>query len=169
MTQIGRHAIVIGASIGGLLAARALADHFAQVTIVERDEVVQAFKPRKGVPQGRHTHTLLAGGREVLEQLFPGLSEEAIARGAIRFDLTDEVLWFNHGVYLQNAPSELLGLAISRPKLEGVIRRRLLQLANIRLREGCDAREPAFDRVQKRVTGLRVRPRAGSEGDRKSV
>jgi 2-polyprenyl-6-methoxyphenol hydroxylase-like FAD-dependent oxidoreductase len=37
-----KHAIVIGASMGGLLATRVLADHFEQVTLVERD----AFPPR---------------------------------------------------------------------------------------------------------------------------
>src|SRR5215470_14440423 len=31
------HALVVGGSIAGLLAARVLSDHFAQVTIVERD------------------------------------------------------------------------------------------------------------------------------------
>jgi phytoene dehydrogenase-like protein len=34
---MGRHAIVIGGSMAGLLAARVLADYFEQVTILERD------------------------------------------------------------------------------------------------------------------------------------
>ena len=97
MAHLGGHAIVIGASMGGLLAARALADHFDQVTIVERDALPQFCEPRKGVPQGRHTHGLLARGREVLEQLFPGLGQELVAEGAISGDVVDGVLWFNHG------------------------------------------------------------------------
>ena len=36
MKHIGQHAIVIGASMGGLLAARALSDFYAVVTVLER-------------------------------------------------------------------------------------------------------------------------------------
>ena len=71
MAQRGGHAIVIGASMGGLMAARAFAEHYGTVTIVERDELPASPQPRKGVPQGKHAHGLLAKGREVLEQLFP--------------------------------------------------------------------------------------------------
>ena len=105
MAHLGGHAVVIGASMGGLLAARALADHYDQVTIVERDALPEFDEPRKGVPQGRHTHGLLARGREVLEELFPGLSAELAAEGAVYGDVVDQVLWFNHGCYLRNAPS----------------------------------------------------------------
>jgi 2-polyprenyl-6-methoxyphenol hydroxylase-like FAD-dependent oxidoreductase len=159
-----KRAIVIGASMGGLLAARALADHFGEVTVVERDVLPDTYEPRKGVPQGRHTHGLLARGREVLEQWFPGFTEEMVAQGATTGDIVDKVLWFNHGFYLCNAPSKMLGLAISRPMLEGSVRRRLLQLPNVRLRERCDVLELAFDRSQGRVTGVRVQSREGSDG-----
>jgi 2-polyprenyl-6-methoxyphenol hydroxylase-like FAD-dependent oxidoreductase len=37
MAKIGNHAVVLGASMAGLLAARALADFFETVTVVERD------------------------------------------------------------------------------------------------------------------------------------
>ena len=157
-----KRAIVIGASMGGLLAARALADHYGEVTVVERDVLPDTYEPRKGVPQGRHTHGLLARGREVLEQLFPGFTEEMVAQGATTGDIVDKVLWFNHGFYLCNAPSKMLGLAISRPMLEGSVRRRVLQLPNVRLRERCDVLEPAFDRSQGRVSGVRVQSRGGS-------
>jgi 2-polyprenyl-6-methoxyphenol hydroxylase-like FAD-dependent oxidoreductase len=164
MAHLGRHAIVIGASMGGLLAARALADHYDEVTVLERDTLPQAHEPRKGVPQGRHAHGLLARGREVLDQLFPGFSEEMVAQGAVYGDVVDEVLWFNHGVYLLNSPSALLGLLISRPMLEDGVRRRLLQLANVRLLEHSDALEPVFDRTESRVTGLRVQLQRDSAG-----
>ena len=60
MAHVGKHAIVVGAGMGGLLAARALADHFDEVTVLERDALPDSPDPRKGVPQGRHTHGLLA-------------------------------------------------------------------------------------------------------------
>jgi len=143
MAYLGRHAIVIGASMGGPLAARALADHYEEVTVLERDELPEAHEPRKGVPQGRHAHGLLARGREVLDQLFPGLSEEMVAQGAVYGDLVDEVRWFNHGVYLLNVPSALVGLLVSRPMLEDGVRRRLLQLPNVRSPAGAQRRPGA--------------------------
>src|SRR5579862_4637059 len=83
---MGRHddrAIVIGAGMAGLLAARVLADRVANVTIIERDELPEGAASRKGVPQGRHAHALLTSGRRVLEDLFPGLVDELLAGGAM--------------------------------------------------------------------------------------
>ena len=60
MTHIGEHAVVLGASMGGLLAARVLADHCRSVTVVERDELATEPLNRRGVPQGRQPHALLA-------------------------------------------------------------------------------------------------------------
>ena len=168
MAHLGGHAIVIGASMGGLLAARALADHYDNVTILERDALPEFYEPRKGVPQGRHTHGLLARGREVLEQLFPGLSQELVAEGAIYGDVVDGVLWFNHGYYLRNAPSKLVGLLLSRPMLEGGVRRRLLKLPNVRLRERCDVLEPVFEPQRDRITGVRLQAR-GAANDVETV
>src|SRR4029079_5039059 len=116
----------------------------------------------KGVPQGRHAHGLLARGREILEQWFPGFTEEMIAQGAVPGDLVDKALWFNHGVYLCNVPSELNALGISRPMLENEVRRRLLQLANVRVREQCNVLEPVSFGEPNRVTGIRVQDRDAS-------
>ena len=70
----GRHALVIGGSMAGLCAARALSERFDRVTLVERD-VFGGPDPRKGVPQGRHLHALLRRGLDELEGWFPGLNE----------------------------------------------------------------------------------------------
>src|SRR6185503_12631952 len=82
------HAIVIGASMGGLLAARALADRFARVTLIERDAIAPEPVQRKGVPQGEHAHGLLARGREIIEEFFPGISAELESRGALRGEVS---------------------------------------------------------------------------------
>jgi 2-polyprenyl-6-methoxyphenol hydroxylase-like FAD-dependent oxidoreductase len=156
MAHLEGHAIVVGASMGGLLAARALTDHYASVTVIERDEFPAECEPRKGVPQGRHVHGLLAKGREILERLFPGLTDELIARGALTGDMLENVLWFNHGVYLDQAPAGLTGLLLSRPLLEDGVRRRLAQFPNVRLLERCDVAEPVFDGASRRVSGVRV-------------
>ena len=76
------HAVVLGASMAGLMAARVLAEHFGAVTIVERDDLPTGPDDRRGVPQGRHLHVLLPRGSEILEQLFPGMLADLIESGS---------------------------------------------------------------------------------------
>ena len=152
-----KHAIVIGASIGGLLAARALADFYTTVTVLERDRFPTADIPRKGVPQGHHTHGLLARGAEVIEEFFPGYIKGIVTQsGGLLGDITDDVRWMGHNVSLASSKSELIGLAASRPVLEGHLRRRLLALPNVRAIERCSVRGLVADSGNKRVTGVRV-------------
>src|SRR5262245_26030306 len=90
---VGRHALVIGGGMAGLLAGRVLADHFEQVTIIERDRFPQEPTFRKGVPQSRHLHVLLRRGQIILEQLFPGLEAELAASGALLVDWGQDTYW----------------------------------------------------------------------------
>ncbi len=131
-TQRFEHAIVIGGSMAGLLAARVLADHFDRVTLVERDALDDAAAaPRKGVPQGRHAHGLLAQGQLILEQLFPGLVDDLVAAGATSVDLMADARWYQPGGYRARHVSQINGLSLSRPLLEAGIRRRVLALPNV--------------------------------------
>src|SRR5438309_3565268 len=82
MTAIGDQAVVLGASMGGLMAARVLSDAYERVTVVERDRLPEFSANRRGVPQGRHAHGLAARGAQILEELFPGLLDELVASGA---------------------------------------------------------------------------------------
>ena len=76
-------AIVIGGSISGLLAARILSDFYKKVIILERDDLSTDGPHRRGVPQGRHAHALLAGGLQVIENLFPAISDDLLSAGAV--------------------------------------------------------------------------------------
>jgi len=163
MKQIGQHAVVIGASMGGLLAARVLADFFDTVTLLERDVSPLADVPRKGVPQGRHAHGLLARGRSVIESFFPGWTDEVVASGGIRGDIANDVNWVGHGVTLKTAPSDLIGLLASRPVLEGHVRRRLLALKNVRAIEGCAVQGLVADESGAAIKGVRMRVGNGPE------
>jgi 2-polyprenyl-6-methoxyphenol hydroxylase-like FAD-dependent oxidoreductase len=153
--RAGEHAIVIGASMGGLLAARALAEHYGRVTVVERD-ALRPDEPRKGVPQSSHIHGLLARGGVALEAFFPGFTDELVARGAIRADLLARSLMWLNGGYLAQAPSGLMGLASSRPMLEGWVRRRLLQLPNVSVIDSCTVHRLESAAHGTRVTGIHV-------------
>ena len=82
MRRIGEHAVVIGASMAGLLAARALADAYERVTVLDRDVLPTGLEGRRAVPQGRHAHALLPHGHACLDALLPGLIAELVADGA---------------------------------------------------------------------------------------
>jgi 2-polyprenyl-6-methoxyphenol hydroxylase-like FAD-dependent oxidoreductase len=158
--QIGEHAVVLGASMAGLAAARVLADTYERVTVLERDALPGAAAHRKGVPQSRHAHGLLAGGRVALEELFPGLTDELVARGAVTGDLQAETRWYNRGLRLCQGPSDLRALAVSRPLLEGRVRDRVRALPNVRLVDRCDAAGLVATPDGRRVRGVRVLRRA---------
>jgi 2-polyprenyl-6-methoxyphenol hydroxylase-like FAD-dependent oxidoreductase len=162
MNTHGRRAIVIGASIGGMAAARVLAERYDEVILIERDTLGETQGSRKGVPQDRHAHGLLARGRQVVENLFPGIAAELIDKGAIAGDLSADSIWYNHGVYLAQAPSGLEGLLVSRPALEVHIRRRLLQLPNVRLIDRCQVMNLSFDEAGQTVTGIKLKRAKGA-------
>jgi 2-polyprenyl-6-methoxyphenol hydroxylase-like FAD-dependent oxidoreductase len=151
------HAIVLGASMAGLLAARTLADHYGRVTLLERDAFADTVAPRKGVPQGRHVHGLLAQGLEVLEDLFPGLTAQLVNAGGWAGDVTSDVRWFLEGGYQCQPASGLTSLTMSRPLLEGQVRTRVLALPNVRAVDGCDVVGLETDAADGRVIGVRVR------------
>jgi 2-polyprenyl-6-methoxyphenol hydroxylase-like FAD-dependent oxidoreductase len=163
MIRIGEHAVVIGASMGGLLAARALSDFFDTVTVLERDMFPQDDVPRKGVPQGHHAHGLLARGRQVIEDFFPGWTDQVVAYGGIRGDIAYDVSWVGHGVTIKTAPSDLQGLLASRPMLEGQVRRRLLALYNVRTIENCTVQGLAAGDDGPAIRGVRVKIDNGAE------
>jgi 2-polyprenyl-6-methoxyphenol hydroxylase-like FAD-dependent oxidoreductase len=120
------NAIIIGGSIAGLLAARVLADHFERVTLIERDLLPADIQTRKGVPQDRHVHALLARGLEIMSTLFPGLENELLADGAVPVDLAGETRWYHFGGYKLPFESGFVSLMMSRPLLEWHIRRRAI-------------------------------------------
>jgi 2-polyprenyl-6-methoxyphenol hydroxylase-like FAD-dependent oxidoreductase len=157
MTKIGDHAIVLGASMAGLLAGRVLADSFDRVTIVERDTLPAAAQPRRGVPQGRQAHILLTSGAHVLDELFPGFLDELEADGVPVLREARE-LHFRVGGHLLNrdGPLDQPAYQASRPYLEHRVRARVRALQNVVIRDRCDVVGLTATGNGKRVTGVRV-------------
>lgn len=150
-------AIVIGASMAGLAAARVLSDHFCEVILVERDRLDRLPGHRCGVPQGRHVHGLLASGRATWESFFPGLFQDVLNAGGIKGDVSrDAHWWFEGGEHLR-CESGLEGVLVSRPLLEGMIRERVRKLPNVQFRDCCQVKGLAtkFNDAS-RVVGIRL-------------
>jgi len=156
-------AIVIGASVAGLVAARVLADYAESVSIVERDVLPDTATARKGVPQGRHVHGLLAGGLDTLRKLFPGILDDLVAEGSSVADVGQDVLWFNNGAWRLRCKCGVTGCIQTRPLLELHIRRRVAGLLNVKLlcRHAVTGLE--INSIKTRVTGVRVAPEGQGE------
>ena len=163
MNQQRDHVLVVGGSLGGLTAARVLAGHFRRVTLIERDEFPQgAGEQRRGVPQGRHTHGLLAGGCQVLERLYPGLCAQMAEAGAVSVDIVQTSRWYAEGGYLAQAASGIAGLLSTRPLLETMVRRRTLALPNVEVVQGATAERLTTTADRSRVTGLECKRTDGT-------
>jgi 2-polyprenyl-6-methoxyphenol hydroxylase-like FAD-dependent oxidoreductase len=147
--------------MAGLLAARALTDAYAQVTVIDRDQLPEAGTHRRGVPHGRHVHALLARGQQALEELLPGLTAELVAHGAPAGDVLGNGRWYLGGHRLRQAPTGLVALCASRPFLEGHVRARVRALPSRRLLDRCQVVGLASTPDGRRVTGVRVLRRAG--------
>ncbi|MFN7979106.1 MAG: FAD-dependent monooxygenase [Vicinamibacterales bacterium] len=158
-------AVVLGGSMAGLLAARVLSDHFETVTIVERDDLPREAAHRRGVPQSRHTHGLLASGIGVLERLFPGLGAELLAAGAVPCDSLRDLRWVFEGAPLAQHPSGIDGLMLSRPCLEAAVRRRTEATPRIVFREASHVERLTASSDGRRVTGVELRDGATLTAD----
>lgn len=164
MGSKAEHAVVVGASMGGLLAARVLTEGFERVTVLERDELPPAGQARKGVPQGRHGHGLHPRGLQVLEDLFPGFSAEVAADGAPLF-ATTAIRGVLGGHEIRRADVGAPLLSTSRPFLEGHVRRRVADTDRIGIIDGCDVVGPMVSGSGDRLTGVRVLRRRGGSAE----
>lgn len=163
---VGRHAVVLGGSLAGLMAARVLADHFERVTLIERDAYSDTADIRKGIPQANHVHGLLLRGRQVLEELFPGLQDEMIASGVPLLDMANDIAWFTRAGWGVRFPSELKVLAFTRPVLDLHVRRRLAQNPKIEIADQMEMLGLLGDPIENRVSGVLLIPRV-SDVDRR--
>lgn len=156
---------VIGASIAGLLAAAAVAPYARRVVIVERDELPDLPSARPSTPQARHSHGLLVSGREAMEALLPGLTEQLVALGArADGDIGAAGRWWVGGGLFATTELGHHGMGLSRHLLEHQVRTRVRELPNVEIRP----RNAVLGLVgdHKRVTGIMMHDRArGREPD----
>lgn len=166
MTREHLRVVVLGAGMAGLLAAGGLARAGREVVVLDRDElpaVEDVPAPRRGVPQGRHAHGLLARGQQVLDELFEGFTAEMVAGGVPAGDLGRDARWHVDGQRLATEACGLTFLCASRPCLEARVRARVTALPGVTVVAGATAEAPITDRGGRRVRGVRVSGRDGRE------
>ena len=162
-SYLGERALVVGAGLGGLSAARALSDYFDEVMILDRDDLPDDAIPRPGVPQGKHPHGLLGGGVKALENLFPGFGNELMRAGAEPidpgFDILSEVpgqdLWPKINLRWRT-------YSMSRPLIERTLRRQVERIGNIKVRGGRRVLNVVSDSNLQAATGIQCKMVDGS-------
>ena len=160
-----RHAVVVGAGLGGLLAGRVLAGYFDRVTILERDAVPHDPAGRKGVPQGRHLHSLATRGGEILERYFPGLDAELAAAGCPALDQAWDTHTDTPAGRLPRFHSGIAMRAVSRSLLEERVRNRLEAEPGVRFLAGREVVGLVPDVTGGAVAGVCTRRRGPKEAD----
>jgi 2-polyprenyl-6-methoxyphenol hydroxylase-like FAD-dependent oxidoreductase len=167
--DVGDRAVVLGAGIAGLLAAAVLADEFSSVVVVERDRLPDDPNPRRGVPQGRHLHSLLSRGSLALEELLPGILAELQTAGALVLeDANMARIYVRSGPHTFNRtdpvadPAALVTLLASRPFLEHQLRRRIQARANVTFLDNHDIDE-LIRATTGSITGVHVTDRASRQ------
>ena len=168
MRKLGDHAVVLGASMAGLLAARVLSDAYERVTLVERDTLPTKPDGRRGVPQGRHAHVLLPRGTQILDELFPGLLDDLVARGVpVIRDLGELRLSpAGHRLCLTGRPTQPFICQASRPFLEDGVRTHVQVLPTVEILDRCEAVGLMATSARDRVTGVRMLPHAAGVKER---
>jgi len=161
-----RQAVVVGAGIAGLTAARVLSDRFETVLVLERDDLAATAGSRAGTPQDRHVHALLAGGLKALAELFPGIEDDLLRAGAVPLSSSRDVRVERPG--FDPYPARDLGVttyAASRPLIEFALRRRVERLPGTVFKTRCRATELLASADGARVTGVRCETADGRQTD----
>jgi 2-polyprenyl-6-methoxyphenol hydroxylase-like FAD-dependent oxidoreductase len=165
----GGHALVVGGSMAGLLAARVLADSFDRVTVVERDGFPGGPEFRKGVPQSRHVHVLMTRGRRIVERLFPGLEESLLEAGAELIDSAEDFEFLTPAGFAPRFRSGIPFLQSSRELLEFAVRERVASIPGVRFLEETDVTGLLPATQGEAVAGAKVRYRRGSDAGKEEA
>jgi 2-polyprenyl-6-methoxyphenol hydroxylase-like FAD-dependent oxidoreductase len=175
-----KHVVVIGGSVAGLGTALALSKRGHRVTVLEADATplpashIEAFERwnRRGSPQTRHSHALLARLRNLIRDHAPDLLEKLLACGAEELRFTDRVRQLFPGAELEPGDEDIVFLACRRITFEWVLRRHILDTGLVDFRDGVRATrlqaegDPAG---LPRVTGVWVQEPHGSNAQSETL
>ncbi|MEU1848657.1 FAD-dependent monooxygenase [Streptomyces sp. NPDC019990] len=160
---MSRRAVVIGAGLAGMLAAAALSAVADEVVVLDHDDLPDGPEHRRGLPQGRHAHLLMAGGLAPMEDLVPGVSlrKHLLAAGAHEIPLGSGMAVLTPEGWLRRwrHPGPRM-LTCTRALLDWAVRSAVLDATGVVIRT---ARVLELTGSRQRVTGVRLSTAAGDE------
>ena len=161
--SLGRRAVILGGSVAGLCAAGAVAPHFDEVVILERDVLPEDAQHRRGVPQSKHPHFVLNSGRRAMNTLFPGFEEDLIAAGGMLLMPSYDAAYLEQPGWAPRKKSTMTMIYCSRILIERVLRDKVRALPNVRIEEGVAVRGLEHDGANGHgaITGVHYQPSGG--------
>lgn len=148
------HAVVLGGSVAGMLAAAAVARHLDAVTVVERDVLPAGPDHRRGLPQARHAHLLWSGGARVIDRLLPGTLDLLLRAGAHKIGVYQDMVSLTSHGWQHRFPTDHFMIACSRSLLDWTVRDHARARPAITVLDGMEARGLLGD--AERVSGVRL-------------
>jgi 2-polyprenyl-6-methoxyphenol hydroxylase-like FAD-dependent oxidoreductase len=156
-TPLAARAIVVGASIAGMLAARVVAPHAREVIVLDRDVFEATPGPRRMTPQSAHVHMLLKGGENAINRMVPGFRDAIENAGSVKVRAGLDFLGGSELGFGPRWDSEMDLHAQSRWTLEHCLREQVLaSTPNVTLRSGITVRGLRVDAASNRVTGVNI-------------
>lgn len=154
---LGRRAVIVGGSLAGMLAARAVAPHFEEVIVVERAVLDGEPAPRMSAPQSFHLHVLLKGGENAMEALVPGFRAAIEASGSVEIHPGRDFYSASELGVAKPFETDMRAHGQSRWLLEHCLRTLVLeQTRNLTLRCGITVRGLRHDAAANRIRGLEI-------------
>jgi 2-polyprenyl-6-methoxyphenol hydroxylase-like FAD-dependent oxidoreductase len=151
------HAIIIGGSMTGMMAAQVLTRHFAKVTIIDRDFLPDDESQRRGTPQAIHLHNVVTRGWMVLEQLFRGIQEELIDADAPPISWPADLMWLGRKGWSPRFEANITTYSCTRNLLETKIRHRIQREGIIDILPQTSVTGVLTDESGKKITGVKIR------------
>ncbi|MFI7003362.1 FAD-dependent monooxygenase [Nocardia sp. NPDC050175] len=155
-------AAILGGGLAGMLTAAALSDHVDEIVVLEEDRYPQSPAPRKGLPQGNHSHMLMGGGALALEGLLPGTLDRLYLEGAQRRGMPAGMLTLSAAGWHQRHDGQAFVIACGRHLLDHVVRQQVLLNPKVTVRQS--AKVAGLLGSAQRVTGVRVTDADLSDG-----
>lgn len=152
--------------MAGLLATRVLSDHFHEVILIERDKMNDIPESRKGQPQTRHVHVLLARGFQVMSQYFPDLAQSIRREGGLVLDLGQNMHWYCYGGYRRRFKLGVEAVISDRTFLEWQVRKRVVNLPNVKVLDGFTVDKLLSTNNHERITGVNIKQQDHQENTR---
>jgi 2-polyprenyl-6-methoxyphenol hydroxylase-like FAD-dependent oxidoreductase len=167
MTAAGLDVVVIGAGVAGLGSALVLSRAGHRVTLLERDATPLPADPteafwwdRRGAPQVRHSHALLARLRNLLRDRYPDVLDALFEAGVTEMRFADHLPAEITDRDPRPGDEDLVALACRRTTFEWVLRKAVLAAPGVELLDGTVAEslvaEPAAGGQPPCVTGVVV-------------